>query len=198
MKKRLLEVVLSLCILALAGCGNNPEVDNEVAENEVNENAALEQAVQDCLDKWWTHSLIHSQTAVYGECEFPSWVICDDDLLRSGECNYEVNTSSIDTEMKRIKGCEEITANYVEDNENGEVISIDWEPEEEAWASFVRNWTVKYSKGWDNRKINVECIADFVDWSISVSEYTPSDESYVEEDEEEDTDEGTDKNETEE
>jgi uncharacterized protein YcfL len=51
MKKRLLEVVLSLCILALVGCGNNPEVANEVDENEVNENAALEQAVQDCIDK---------------------------------------------------------------------------------------------------------------------------------------------------
>jgi hypothetical protein len=34
--------------------------------------------------------------------------------------------------MKRIKGCEEVATNYVEDNENGEVISIDWEPEEEA------------------------------------------------------------------
>lgn len=199
MKKRLLEVVLSLCILALAGCGSDCDCSKEVDEAVANENAALDQITQDCLDKWWTHSLIHSQTAVYGECSFPSGVTCDDDLLRSGDCNYEVNTSNIDTEMKRIKGCEEVATNYVEDNENGEVISIDWEPEEEAWASFVRNWTVKYSKGWDNRKINVECVADFVDWSILVSEYTPSDESYVEEEaEEEDTDEGTDENETEE
>lgn len=190
MKKRLLEVVLSLCILALVGCGNNPEVANEVDENEVNENAALEQAVQDCIDKWWTHSLIHSQTAVYGECSFPSGVICDDDLLRSWECQYEVDLSKIDTEEKRIEGCEETASNYIRDIERGKAVSFDWEDEEEAWASFVRNWTVKYSKWWDNRKITVECIADFVDWSITVSEssYDPSDINEVDEENGEDED----------
>jgi hypothetical protein len=49
---------------------------------------------------------------------------------------------------------------------------------------------VKYSKWWDNRKITVECIADFVDWSITVSEssYDPSDINEVDEENGEDED----------
>ena len=184
MKKKLLVFVLSLCILALAGCGKECDCTEEINQALENENWALEQITQDCLDKWWTHSLIHSQTAVYGECSFPSWVTCDDDTLRSGECNYEVDTSRIDTEEKRIENCEETAANFIKDIEDGEVVSINWEDEEEAWASFVRVWTVKYSKGWDNRKISVECVSDFVDGSTIVSEYLPEDESNIEEPEE--------------
>lgn len=184
MKKKLLAFVLSLCILALAGCGKECDCTEEINQALENENWALEQITQDCLDKWGTHSLIHSQTAVYGECSFPSWVTCDDDTLRSGECNYEVDTSRIDTEEKRIENCEETAANFIKDIEDGEVVSINWEDEEEAWASFVRVWTVKYSKGWDNRKISVECVSDFVDGSTIVSEYLPEDESNIEEPEE--------------
>jgi len=184
MKKKLLAFVLSLCILALAGCGKECDCTEEINQALENENWALEQITQDCLDKWGTHSLIHSQTAVYWECSFPSWVTCDDDTLRSGECNYEVDTSRIDTEEKRIENCEETAANFIKDIEDGEVVSINWEDEEEAWASFVRVWTVKYSKGWDNRKISVECVSDFVDGSTIVSEYLPEDESNIEEPEE--------------
>ena len=184
MKKKLLAFVLSLCILALAGCGKECDCTEEINQALENENWALEQITQDCLDKWGTHSLIHSQTAVYGECSFPSWVTCDDDTLRSGECNYEVDTSRIDTEEKRIENCEETAANFIKDIEDGEVVSINWEDEEEAWASFVRVWTVKYSKGWDNRKISVECVSDFVDGSTIVSEYIAEDESNIEEPEE--------------
>jgi len=184
MKKKLLAFVLSLCILALAGCGKECDCTEEINQALENENWALKQITQDCLDKWGTHSLIHSQTAVYGECSFPSWVTCDDDTLRSGECNYEVDTSRIDTEEKRIENCEETAANFIKDIEDGEVVSINWEDEEEAWASFVRVWTVKYSKGWDNRKISVECVSDFVDGSTIVSEYLPEDESNIEEPEE--------------
>lgn len=195
MKKRLLGITLSLCVLALAGCGKECDCTEEVSKALENENAPLEQITQDCLDKWWTHSLIHSQTAVYGECSFPSGVICDDDLLRSGECQYEVDTSNIDTEEKRIEGCEQTAANYIKDIEKGEVVSIDWEDEDEGWASFVRIWTIKYSKRWDNRKINVECVADFVDWSITVSEISMDDESDIEDDEIDDSDDDEDEDE---
>ena len=77
MKKGLLWVTsLLLLTLTLAWC--NFSCNKTVNENE---NNALDQATQNCLDKWWTHSLIHSQTAVYGECSFPSWVTCEDQAL---------------------------------------------------------------------------------------------------------------------
>lgn len=171
MKKLLF--ILPLFALTLAGCSNNSECDcsNVAPENEpvVNENAGLEKATQNCVDLWWTHSLIHSQTAAYGECTFPSGVVCDDQLLLEWQCDYTADTSSIDTEEKRLAGCEESVNSFVENIENGEVLDIQWEDESESWASFTRSWTVKYSKGWDNRKIVLECVADFVDWSISVT-----------------------------
>lgn len=158
MKKTGLLMVMSLLVLALAGCNCN--CDN---------NDGLNEAIQNCLDKWWTHSLIHSQTAVYWECSFPSGVTCDDDLLRSGECFYEPDVSNIDTEEKRLAGCDENIAGWIKDFEEWELVGTDWEDESEAWASFVRNGVVHYTKGGTNRKMSVECVADFVDWSISTS-----------------------------
>ena len=143
-----------------------------------------------CLENGWTHSLIHSQTAAYGECSFPSWVTCEDTILGTDECNFEPNLESIDTEQKRLSGCVESVHEWVEEMEKGEVIDATWDHEEEAWASFVRNGVVRYSKDWTNRKLPFECVADFVDWSLSVSyedavaedviEETSEDESTVE------------------
>ena len=161
MKSKLLTLtaILAVWTLVLSGCGKN------------NEDAALNEAIKLCLDNGWTHSLIHSQTAVYGECEFPSWVTCEDDLLRDGKCEFEPNTESIDTEEKRLAGCEENANSWIVDFENWEDISIEWEDEEEeeAGASFVRNGVAHYTKDGVNWKIDVECVADFVDWSISAS-----------------------------
>ena len=50
-----------------------------------------------------------------------------------------------------------------------ENITTKWWDESEGWASFVRNWVVKYTKDWSNWKMDVECVADFVDWSLSTS-----------------------------
>ena len=166
MKKGLLWVTsLLLLTLTLAWC--NFSCNKTVNENE---NNALDQATQNCLDKWWTHSLIHSQTAVYGECSFPSWVTCEDQTLASWECDFEPNTENIDTEEKRLAGCEENVqwwlTDFMSDAENTD---IEWWDEEEGWASFVRNWIIKYTKDWSNWKISAECVADFVDWSISIS-----------------------------
>jgi hypothetical protein len=55
---------------------------------------------------------------------------------------------------------------FVNDAENIDIQR--WE-ESEAWASFVRNWVVKYTRDWSNWKMDVECVADFVDWSLWVS-----------------------------
>lgn len=152
-----LTVILAAWALVLSGCCKN------------NEDAALNEAIQLCLDNGWTHSLIHSQTATYGECAFPSWVTCEDNLLRDGECDFEPNTENIDTEEKRLAGCNENAESWIKDFEEWENINIDWKDEEEGWASFVRNGVAHYNKGWTSWKIDIECVADFVDWSISTS-----------------------------
>ena len=163
MKKLWLLSVLWLAVLALAGC--NCKCNNETDEDEI-----LNERIAYCNEHWGTHSLIHSPTAVYGECAFPSGVTCEDTTLGTDECNFEPNLESIDTEEKRLAGCTENAqqwmADFVKDAEN---IDIQREEESEGWASFIRNWVVKYTKDWADYTMNAECVADFVDGSISVS-----------------------------
>lgn len=171
MKKLLF--ILPLFALTLAGCNNNCECDcsNVAEENEpiVNENEGLEKATQNCVDLWWTHSLIHSQTAAYGECSFPSGVTCDDQLLLEWQCDYEADTSNIDTPQKRLAGCQENIDNWIKDVEDWELMNISWSAEDEGGASFVRTFEVEYLKDWISKKTSAECVADFVDGSISVT-----------------------------
>ena len=181
-KTWLLVFTLLLCTLTLAWCNNKCDCNNVANENE-----ALDKATQNCISKGGTHSLIHSQTAVYWECAFPSWVTCEDRALTEWECNYEADTSNIDTEEKRLAGCQENINDWIRDIENWEINYLNWEDESEAWASFVRNFVVNYSKDWGDFEMNAECIADFVDWSISVSyeeitmENIPKDGEYLDE-----------------
>ena len=188
MKKTwLLVFALSLSSLALVGCNNKcdcecdnlenePTVDENVVDENivdepvVDEDAVLNQRIEYCNEHWGTHSLIHSPTAVYGECAFPSGVICEDTILWTDECDYSPNLESIDTEEKRLAGCEENVQWRVKDFvEGSENISTQWEDESEGWASFVRNWIVKYTKDWANYTMSVECVADFVDGSLWVT-----------------------------
>lgn len=163
MKKIWLLATLWLSTLALAGCNCN-------CDNAKNEDEVLNQRIEFCNEHWGTHSLIHSPTAVYGECAFPSGVTCEDTILGTDECNFEPNLESIDTEEKRLAGCTENAqdwmVDFVSDAEN---VEIQWGEESEGWASFVRNWVVRYTKQWINYSMDAECVADFVDGSISVS-----------------------------
>ena len=163
MKKFWFFATLWLTTLALAGCNCN-------CNNTTNEDEVLNQRIEFCNEHWGTHSLIHSPTAVYGECAFPSGVACEDTILGTDECNFEPNLESIDTEEKRLAGCTENAqdwmVDFVSDAEN---IDIQWEEEFESWASFVRNWVVRYTRYWINYTMTTECVADFVDGSIGVS-----------------------------
>ena len=170
MKKLLSIVALSLFALALTWCSCSKSSEDE----------ALEAAIQKCLDLGWTHSLIHSQTAAYGECSFPSGVICEDQSL--DECDYSPNLENIETPEKRLASCQESVDSWVQNIENGELVNIDWSDESEAWASFARSGIVTYTKDWSEQTISCECVSDFVDWSTSVSYgQTVSDEESVEE-----------------
>lgn len=164
MKKWPLLTVL-LSGIVLTGCNCNCDY-----EKAINDDAFLDKATEYCTDNWGTHSLIHSPTAVYGECSFPSWVICEDTILWTDECNFKPNLEDIDTEEKRLSGCEENIQSWMTDMvEGSDNIIIEWENEEEDWTRFIRNGLVKYSKDWSNWKMDLECAADFVDWSLWVS-----------------------------
>ena len=164
MKKFWLFTTLWLATLALAGC--NCDCNCETTQDE---DAVLNQRIEYCNEHWGTHSLIHSPTAVYGECAFPSGVSCEDTILGTDECNYEANTESIDSEEKRLAGCEENVqwrmAEFASDAEN---VEIQWGEESEGGASFVRNGVVKYTRDGVNYTMDAECVADFVDGSLGV------------------------------
>ena len=163
MKKFWLFATLWLATLALAGCNCN-------CENTNNEDEVLNQRIAYCNEHWGTHSLIHSPTAVYGECAFPSGVTCEDTILGTDECNYEANTESIDTEEKRLAGCEENVQDWMNDFvSDAEYIETQWGEESEGGASFVRNGVVKYTRDGVNYTMDAECVADFVDGSLGVS-----------------------------
>ena len=163
MKKFWLFATLWLATLALAGCNCN-------CDKATNEDEVLNQRIAFCNEHWGTHSLIHSPTAVYGECAFPSGVTCEDTTLESGECDYEPNLESIDTEEKRLAGCEENVQGWMRDMvEGAENVTIKWGEESEGGASLVRNWVITYRKDRIWYAISVECVADFVDGSISVT-----------------------------
>lgn len=181
-KSWLLLVVLWLGTLILAGCNCNCEK----GESEVD--ARLQQAMDYCLEHWGTHSLIHSQTAVYGECMFPSGIGCEDDMVLSGECDYTPNTESIDTEEERLAGCEENVQWWMRDMvEWAENVTVEWGEESEGGASFVRGGEIRYTQDWEEKVTRVECVADFVDGSLGVSYYDGEtfDEEVVEENVEE-------------
>ena len=163
MKKFWLFATLWLATLALAGCNCN-------CENTNNEDEVLNQRIAYCNEHWGTHSLIHSPTAVYGECAFPSGVTCEDTTLETDECNYEPNLESIDTEEKRLAGCEENVQWWMRDMvEGAENVTIKWGEESEGGASLIRNWVITYRKDSIWYAISVECVADFVDGSIGVT-----------------------------
>lgn len=165
MKNLWLLATLWLATIALAWCNSNCNCENTSNEDEI-----LNQRIEYCNEHWGTHSFIHSPTAAYGECAFPSWVTCEDTILWTDECNFEPNLESIDTEEKRLAWCEENAQDWIENFvKNAENIDIQWREESEGGASFVRSWVVKYTKDWTNWTMNVECVADFVDGSIWVN-----------------------------
>lgn len=160
MKKFWLFLTFWLAAIALTGCSCNNE----------NDSTTPNEAKEFCLERWWTYSQVTSPDEEYGECMFPSGIWCRDDLVLAWECSYEPDLSNIDTEEKRLAGCEGNVqgwmTDFVKDAEN---VSIQWWEESEGWASFVRNWVVKYTKDGANYTMDTECMADFVDGSISVS-----------------------------
>lgn len=167
MKNFWLLTTLWLVTLALAGCNSNCN-----CENAQDEDAVLNQRIEYCNEHWWTHSLIHSPTAVYGECAFPSGVTCEDTILWTDECNFEPDISEIDTAEERQTWCENNVDWWMQDMmEWATYYGIEWDGDEEEieedWklVMITRNFYAKYDKDWKHWKLPWRCEANFVDWS---------------------------------
>jgi hypothetical protein len=121
-----------------------------------------------CFDKQWTYSWIQeSDGSARWECRFPSGRSCWDDEIVKGTCDWDVDISNIDSEEKRLSGCNENALSWAEQYiEWAEDISAKWWEEDEGWASLVRNGIISYTKGSGAYSMTVECVADFVDWSL--------------------------------
>ena len=168
MKNFWLLTTLWLMTLALAGCNSNCN-----CENTQDEDAVLNQRIEYCNEHWWTHSLIHSPTAVYGECAFPSGVTCEDTILWTDECNFEPDISEIDTAEERQTWCENNVDWWMQDMMQWAVYyGVEWDGDEEEikdeeWnlTMIVRNFYAKYDRDWKHWKLPWRCEANFVDWS---------------------------------
>lgn len=77
--------VLATSTMLLAWC-NNTNNESEVVEPE----EVLNEAWQYCVDNWWTHQIVTSETAVYGECTLPDGTVCEEWEYFNGECPANV------------------------------------------------------------------------------------------------------------
>lgn len=77
--------ILATSTMLLAWC-NNTNNESEVVEPE----EVLNEAWQYCVDNWWTHQIVTSETAVYGECTLPDGTVCEEWEYFNGECPANV------------------------------------------------------------------------------------------------------------
>ena len=77
--------ILATSTMLLAWC-NNTNNESEVAEPE----EVLNEAWQYCVDNWWSHKIVTSETAVYGECTLPDGTVCEEWEYFNGECPANV------------------------------------------------------------------------------------------------------------
>ena len=75
-----------------------------------------------------------------------------------------ISDFDLSDEDKRIAVCEERAWFYLNFNE----WEFSWEDESEAWASFVRDWHVKYVKWGERAEEDVNCFIDMVDNSVTI------------------------------
>ena len=72
-------------VVVLPGCNNNPSSEEVLNEEVVNEEVVNE-AREYCIDNGWTHEIVTSDTAVYGECTLPDGTVCEEWEYFNGEC----------------------------------------------------------------------------------------------------------------
>ena len=173
MKKIWLLSTLLVGSLLLTGCNCSNNVNNDRSC----ENPSKEEAKAICLENKWTYSRVTSSDEEYWECMFPSWIWCQDDMVLNWECDWEADTTDIDTAEERQTWCENSVDWWMQDmmewavyfgveREGDEVEVLD---EEWNLTMITRNFYAKYDKDWQHWKLPWTCEANFVDGSLWVS-----------------------------
>jgi len=169
MKNFSLLVTLLVAWVLLTGCNNKCNCNVPACGNgeTVNEAKAI------CVENKWTYSWVTEPDWEHWECMFPSWIGCRDDMILQWECNWEPDTSDIDTEEERFEKCKENVSEWFEDMvEWAELNDVEyWEEQEvkdEEWnlSMITRDFKAKYTKDWENWILDWECEADFVRWGL--------------------------------
>ena len=181
MKKIWLMTTLLVAWLLLTWCDCDVNVTSDC--NCFNE--ASNEVKSFCIDKKWTYSWItEPDWTEHWECRFPSWMGCRDEEIINQECYWEADTSSIDTEEKRLSACKETAEGWFDDfMEGAENINVEYADEEEErdedWElSIIRiGFKAHYTKDWENWILPWECEASFLEWGIMAS----FDQEYLEE-----------------
>ena len=91
-------------------------------------------------------------------------IAAEDEEDLSDDSYTTVSDYDLSDEDKRIAVCEERAWFYLNFNE----WEFSWEDESEAWASFVRDWHVKYVKWGERAEEDVNCFIDMVDNSVTI------------------------------
>jgi ribonucleotide reductase alpha subunit len=92
-------------------------------------------------------------------------------LLLTG-CNKSVN---VENEQERIFACWRSVSEYLGISD----YSINWDIEEEAWASFVLNWEITFEENWETVHKTIQCVVDMVENSVEINPYSDkSDEEF--------------------
>ena len=71
---------------------------------------------------------------------------------------------SIKTESGRLLECNEEVGRYY----NIKTFWGWWDTEEEAWASYVLNWEVKFEENWETVSKKVQCVVDMTDETVFI------------------------------
>ena len=172
MKKLLILTIAWLATLTLAGCNFNKCDCNCPTCNSINTETSNE-AKTICLENKWTYLWATSPIEEHWECMFPSWVGCRDDMILNWECNWQPDTSEIDTAQERQTLCENNVDWWMQDMMEWAIyFGIEWDGDEEEikdedWnlVMITRNFYAKYDKDWNHWKLPWRCEANFVDGS---------------------------------
>ena len=169
MKTRTLSLValLAAWTLVLTGC-NKSNTETPAEEQPLNE------AAQYCVDNGWTHEIVTSETAVYGECTLPDGTVCEEWDYLEGKCP-EATVEEKSLTLEDINNL--ITTNFPksysfhEYNTSTNLIGNEWEytySEGEAKQLIPSFWTVTQadvtSSGIQDGMIYTEVVYTIEEW----------------------------------
>lgn len=110
------------------------------------------------------------------------WIVALLAVATLAGCDVSINPSvNLEDEDWRMQACADKAWSYL----NADEYEISWDEESEWWASFIRNWHIKYTSEWNTVEKDFQCIVDMADKSVNIE---VSDNQNSEENQEENID----------